>query len=59
MRKLLKRQGMAPDEWVTDKNPAYGVAPEAFELALRDRPARPEKTERRAERGDMAVSQSA
>ena len=23
MRKLLKRQGMAPDEWVTDKNPAY------------------------------------
>src|ERR687894_982643 len=24
MRKLLKRQGMAPDEWVTDKNPAYG-----------------------------------
>ena len=26
MRKLLKRQGMAPDEWVTDKNPAYGAA---------------------------------
>ena len=26
MRKLLKRQGMAPDEWVTDKNPAYGGA---------------------------------
>jgi len=26
MRKLLKRQGMAPDEWVTDKCPAYGAA---------------------------------
>src|SRR3712207_5732671 len=23
MRKLLKRQEMAPDEWVTDKNPSY------------------------------------
>jgi transposase-like protein len=26
MRRLLKKQGMAPDEWVTDKNPAYGAA---------------------------------
>jgi transposase-like protein len=26
MRKLLKKQSMAPDEWVTDKNPAYGAA---------------------------------
>ena len=26
MRKLLKKQGRAPDEWVTDKNPAYGAA---------------------------------
>ena len=26
MRKLLKRQGMVPDEWVTDKNPSYGAA---------------------------------
>src|SRR5918995_1053234 len=26
MRKLLKKQGMGPDEWVTDKNPAYGAA---------------------------------
>jgi putative transposase len=26
MRKLLRRQGMAPDEWFTDKNPAYGAA---------------------------------
>src|ERR687898_381194 len=26
MRKLLKRQAMTPDEWVTDKNPSYGAA---------------------------------
>src|SRR5918998_2558152 len=32
MRKLLKRQGMAPDEWVTDKNPAYGAAPRTLKL---------------------------
>ena len=32
MRKLLKRQGMVPDEWVTDKNPAYGAALRALKL---------------------------
>ncbi len=32
MRKLLKRQGMAPDEWVTDKNPAYGAALRTLKL---------------------------
>ncbi len=32
MRKLLKRQGMAPDEWVTDKCPAYGAALRALKL---------------------------
>ena len=26
MRKLLKRHGRAPDEWVTDKYPAYAAA---------------------------------
>jgi transposase-like protein len=26
MRKLLKKHGVAPDEWVTDKCPAYGAA---------------------------------
>ena len=26
MRKLLKKQGMAPDTWITDKCPAYGAA---------------------------------
>ncbi len=32
MRKLLKRQGMAPEEWITDKNPAYGAALRALKL---------------------------
>src|SRR5215210_5176351 len=32
MRKLLKRQGAAPDEWVTDKNPSYGAALRALKL---------------------------
>jgi transposase-like protein len=26
VRKLLRKQGIAPDEWVTDKYPAYGAA---------------------------------
>src|SRR3712207_6464803 len=32
MRKLLKRQGIVPDEWVTDKNPACGAALREWEL---------------------------
>ena len=32
MRKLLKKQGMTPDEWVTDKNPAYGAALRTLKL---------------------------
>jgi transposase-like protein len=32
MRKLLEQQGMAPDEWVTDKCPAYGAALRALKL---------------------------
>src|SRR5687767_2469857 len=32
MRKLLKKQGVAPDEWVTDKNPAYGAALRTLKL---------------------------
>src|SRR5829696_3679293 len=32
MRKLLKKQGMAPDEWVTDKNPAYRAALRTLKL---------------------------
>ena len=35
MRKLLKRQGMVPDEWVTDKNPAYGAALRELKLTSR------------------------
>jgi putative transposase len=32
MRKLLKRQGMVPEEWVTDRNPAYGAALRTLKL---------------------------
>ena len=32
MRKLVKKQGMAPDEWVMDKNPAYGAALRSLKL---------------------------
>src|SRR4030095_14050652 len=32
MRKLLKKQGIPPDEWVTDKNPAYGAALRSLKL---------------------------
>ena len=32
MRKLLKRQGMVPDEWVTDQNPSYGAALRSLKL---------------------------
>src|SRR3954447_21886741 len=32
MRKLLKQQGMMPDEWITDKNPAYGAALRTLKL---------------------------
>ena len=32
MRKLLKRQGMVPDEWVTDKNRADGAALHSLKL---------------------------
>ncbi|MER2269533.1 IS6 family transposase, partial [Methylobacterium oxalidis] len=33
MRKLLKKQGMAPDVWVTDKCPAYGAALREMKLS--------------------------
>src|SRR4051812_32064305 len=33
MRKLLKKQGMAPDAWVTDKYPAYGAALREMKLS--------------------------
>src|SRR5919202_2096064 len=32
LRRLLKRQGMVPDEWVTDQNPAYGAALRTLKL---------------------------
>ena len=32
LRNWLKRQGMAPDGWVTDKNPAYGASLRTLKL---------------------------
>src|ERR671912_418012 len=54
MRKLLKRQGMAPDEWVTDKNPAYGAA--LRELKLTGVPhTRRKRANNRAESSHLPV----
>src|SRR4051794_41024222 len=33
MRKLLKKQGMTPEAWVTDKCPAYGAALREMKLS--------------------------
>jgi transposase-like protein len=54
MRKLLKKQGMAPDEWVTDKNPAYGAA--LRELKLTRAPhTRSKRANNRAESSHVPV----
>ena len=54
MRKLLKRQGRAPDEWVTDKNPAYGAA--LRELKLTRAPhTRRKRANNRAESSHLPV----
>jgi putative transposase len=54
LRKLLKRQGMAPDEWVTDKNPSYGAA--LRELKLTKAPhTRRKRANNRAESSHVPV----
>src|SRR5215213_8248155 len=54
MRKLLKRQGMAPDEWVTDKCPANGAA--LRELKLTSIPhTRRKRANNRAESSHLPV----
>ncbi len=53
MRKLLKRQGMAPDEWVTDKCPAYGAA--LRELKLTRPHTRRKRANNRAESSHVPV----
>src|SRR3712207_2191590 len=54
MRKLLKKQGMAPDEWITDKNPSYGA--ELRELKLTRAPhTRRKQANNRAESSHVPV----
>src|ERR687894_760475 len=54
MRKLLKRKGMAPDEWVTEKSPAYGAA--LRELKLTGVPhTRRKRANNRAESSHLPV----
>ena len=54
MRKLLKKQGMAPDEWITDKNPAYGAARRALKLT-RASHTRRKRANNRAESSHVPV----
>ena len=54
MRKLLKRQGFAPDEWVTEKNPAYGAALRTLKLT-RAAHTRRKRANNRAESSHLAV----
>jgi transposase-like protein len=52
--KLLKKQGMAPDERVTDKNPSYGAA--LRELKLTKAPhTRRKRANNRAESSHVSV----
>jgi transposase-like protein len=54
MRKLLKAYGMVPDEWVTDKNPAYGAALRALKLT-RAAHTRRKRANNRAESSHVPV----
>src|SRR3954451_19770922 len=54
MRKLLKKQGMVPDEWVTDKNPAYGAALRTLGLTGTPHPRR-KRANNRAESSHVPV----
>jgi putative transposase len=54
MRKLLKKHDMGPDEWVTDKCPAYGAA--LRELKLTGVPhTRRKRANNRAESSHLPV----
>jgi putative transposase len=53
MRKLLKRQGIGPTEWVTDKCPAYGAA--LRDLQLKARHVRDKQSNNRAESSHVPV----
>ena len=54
MRKLLKKQGVMPDEWVTDKNPSYGAALRKLKLT-RAAHVRRKRANNRAESSHVPV----
>ncbi|ACL62873.1 IS6-like element ISMno6 family transposase [Methylobacterium nodulans] len=54
MRKLLKKQGMAPETWVTDKCPAYGAALREMKLSRVDHVQR-KRANNRAESSHVPV----
>jgi putative transposase len=54
MRKLLKKRGMVPDEWVTDKNPVYGAALRELNLT-RSPHTRHKRSNNRAESSHVPV----
>jgi transposase-like protein len=56
MRKLLKTHGVAPDEWVTDKNPAYGAALRTLKLTNAPHTRR-KRANNRAESSHVSVRQ--
>ena len=53
IRKLLKKQGIGPAEWVTDNYPAYGAA--LRDLQLKARHVRGKQANNRAESSHVAV----
>jgi transposase-like protein len=53
MRKLLKRQGIGPTEWVTGECPAYGAA--LRDLQLKARHVRDKQSNNRAESSHVPV----
>src|SRR3954447_4013645 len=54
MRKLLKKQGMAPDAWVTDKCPSYGAALRELNLSRAEHVQR-KRANNRAESSHVPV----
>ena len=55
MRKLLRKQGFAPENWITDRQPSYGAA--LRDLGMAQRHATGARTNNRAENSHLSVRQ--